>query len=55
MDSFLLITKIFIGLFCAVLCRALMSFQYFSEEMYSTNLTCLVAAIIGYYIASIYF
>lgn len=55
MDSFLLITKIFVGLLCAVICKALMSISYFSDSMYSTNLTCLVAAIIGYYIASIYF
>ncbi|CAD8213630.1 unnamed protein product [Paramecium octaurelia] len=54
-DSFLLITKIFIALFCAIICKVILDFKYFSKEMYETNLTCLVAAMIGYYVASLYF
>jgi uncharacterized membrane protein YeaQ/YmgE (transglycosylase-associated protein family) len=54
-DSFLLITKVLTGLVCAVLCKTIISLKYFSNEMYEGNVTCLIAALIGYYIASIYF
>ncbi|CAD8209007.1 unnamed protein product [Paramecium pentaurelia] len=54
-DSFLLIIKIFIALLCAIICKFLLSFKYFSKDMYETNLTSLIAAIIGYYVASLYF
>ncbi|CAD8208945.1 unnamed protein product [Paramecium pentaurelia] len=54
-DSFLLITKIFIALFCAIICKFILNFKYISKDMYETNLTCLIAAVIGYYVASLYF
>ncbi|CAD8162167.1 unnamed protein product [Paramecium octaurelia] len=54
-DSFLLIIKIFIALLCAIICKFLLIFNYFSNDMYETNLTSLIAAIIGYYVASLYF
>ncbi|CAD8125744.1 unnamed protein product [Paramecium sonneborni] len=54
-DSFLLITKIFIALLCAIVCKAILSIKYMSKDMYESNLTCFIAAIIGYYVASLYF